>query len=190
MLCCITPRYVVSENCYKEISLADLLRKPVVPVMVERTPWPPPGPLALILSRLIYIDLAGSGGHGGCGKTNDWETKMQEVTHRIRTFTSPIPSMKHLKAFEGEKAINISAEAGSGPPVVVSEPPAAASSEPEVLTEPGPTSDSQSNVQQDNEQTTTTCCSELGFLLCNLLWYLIMALTRSRHAPLHTELKW
>ena len=59
VLCCLTPRYAVSESCTKEISLADLLRKPIVPIMIERTPWPPPGPLAMLLSQLIYIDLAG-----------------------------------------------------------------------------------------------------------------------------------
>ena len=59
VICCLTPRYAVSESCCKEISLADLLRKPVVPIMVEKTPWPPPGPLALLLSQLVYLDLAG-----------------------------------------------------------------------------------------------------------------------------------
>ena len=30
-----------------------------MPIMIDRTPWPPPGPLALLLSQLVYIDLAG-----------------------------------------------------------------------------------------------------------------------------------
>lgn len=54
-------RYAASANCARELSLADVLRKPIVPVMVEPTPWPPPGPIAVILSSLVYIDLCGVG---------------------------------------------------------------------------------------------------------------------------------
>ena len=60
-VCCLTPRYAISDSCCKETSLADLIHKPIVPIMLERTPWPPPGPMALLLSQLIYIDLAGEG---------------------------------------------------------------------------------------------------------------------------------
>ncbi|KAL3221234.1 hypothetical protein MRX96_029571 [Rhipicephalus microplus] len=41
VLCCLTPRYASSTSCARELSLADVLRKPIVPVMVEPTPWPP-----------------------------------------------------------------------------------------------------------------------------------------------------
>jgi hypothetical protein len=54
VLCCLTSRYAVSESCTKEISLADLLRKPIVPIMVERTPWPPPG--ANVIKIMTVID--------------------------------------------------------------------------------------------------------------------------------------
>ena len=60
VLCCLTPRSAVSDSCCKELSLADLLHKPVVPVMVEKTPWPPPGPMGLLMAQLIYTDLAGT----------------------------------------------------------------------------------------------------------------------------------
>ena len=49
----------------QEILLADLLKKPILPVMMAKTPWPPPGPLAMILAPLVYTDLGGAGGHGG-----------------------------------------------------------------------------------------------------------------------------
>ncbi len=58
-LACLSPRYAVSDNCCKELSLADLLHKPVVPVMLEKTPWPPPGPVGLLLAQRVYVDLAG-----------------------------------------------------------------------------------------------------------------------------------
>ena len=59
VLACVTPKFAVSDSCCKEASLADLLHKPVVPVMMEKTPWPPPGPMALLFSRTVYVDLAG-----------------------------------------------------------------------------------------------------------------------------------
>ena len=68
MLVFISPRFVISDCCLKEVNLADLLRLPIIPVMIDKTPWPPPGSLAIILSQHIYIDLAGTGGHGGCGR--------------------------------------------------------------------------------------------------------------------------
>ena len=56
----MTPKYVVSHHCNKEISLADLLGKPIIPVMLETVPWPPPGGMSLIFSQLIYINMKGT----------------------------------------------------------------------------------------------------------------------------------
>ena len=77
VLCCLTPKFLVSDYCVKEILLADLLNKPIVPVMVQPTPWPPPGPLSLVLAPLLYIDLAGAGGHGGEGRLTDWAQRSE-----------------------------------------------------------------------------------------------------------------
>jgi hypothetical protein len=45
--------------CQRELILADMLKKPIVPVMFDLTPWPPLGPASLILSQLVYVDLKG-----------------------------------------------------------------------------------------------------------------------------------
>ena len=55
----MSPKYVVSHHCHKELGLADLLRKPILPVMYERVPWPPPGAMALVFASLCYIDMKG-----------------------------------------------------------------------------------------------------------------------------------
>ena len=60
MLACVGPRYIVSHHCNRELSLADLLRKPIIPVMFEKIPWPPPGGMALVFSQLVYVDIKGS----------------------------------------------------------------------------------------------------------------------------------
>lgn len=95
-LCCLTPRYALSPTCSREASLADVLRKPIVPVMMEPTPWPPPGPLAIILSSLVYIDLCSIGGHGGCGRQADWESKFQNIMERLAHYISPAFAGYHL----------------------------------------------------------------------------------------------
>lgn len=59
VIACLTPRYISSKFCIREIILADVLHKPILPVMIEATPWPPPGPIALIVSSLVFVDLFG-----------------------------------------------------------------------------------------------------------------------------------
>ena len=44
------------------MSLADNLRKPVVPLLFEKMPWPPAGQLSLILTKLLYVDMTQAGG--------------------------------------------------------------------------------------------------------------------------------
>lgn len=69
VIACITPKFVVSHYCNREMALADLLHKPIVPIVLTATPWPPPGGMGLIFSQLVYVDYFGVGGHGGCGKS-------------------------------------------------------------------------------------------------------------------------
>ena len=52
--------YIASNMCQRELILADMLKKPIIPVMFEMTPWPPLGAASLILSQLTYIDLKGN----------------------------------------------------------------------------------------------------------------------------------
>ena len=78
-LACLSPRYLVSQHCHREIWLADLLNKPIVPIVFEKIPWPPPGPLGLVLARLVYVDMKGIGGHGGGGLEADFLGRLSQV---------------------------------------------------------------------------------------------------------------
>ena len=44
--------------CQREVTLADTLRKPIIPVLFEFLDWPPAGQLALIFAKLLYIDMS------------------------------------------------------------------------------------------------------------------------------------
>ncbi|CAF4634898.1 unnamed protein product [Rotaria sp. Silwood1] len=58
ILACVTPKYTKSINCRREMSLADALAKPIVPLLLEDTStWPPPGPMSLVFTGKTYIDF-------------------------------------------------------------------------------------------------------------------------------------
>nr|KAG5698331.1 hypothetical protein BaRGS_010917 [Batillaria attramentaria] len=39
VLCCITPKYLQSDNCIKDLSLAETFNKPIVPLLLRFTPF-------------------------------------------------------------------------------------------------------------------------------------------------------
>ena len=85
--------YIMSNMCQRELILADMLKKPIVPVMFESTPWPPMGSASLILSHLVYVDLKGAGGHGGSGRAADLQARYNEIACIVaRHTTSSSPS--------------------------------------------------------------------------------------------------
>lgn len=86
VICCLTPKYSASRSCCREVTLADVLHKPILPILMEPTPWPPAGPIALIMSSLVYIDLCGVGGHGGIGRRGDNATRFREILDRITRY--------------------------------------------------------------------------------------------------------
>ena len=59
VVCCVTPKYICSENCTKDLSIAESLNKPVVPLMLQWLAWPPEGGRARrILAPLSCIDMS------------------------------------------------------------------------------------------------------------------------------------
>ena len=61
VVCCITPKYMQSDNCVKDLTLAENLRKAIVPVMLRFCPWPPesaPAPVRKLLVKYAPVDLS------------------------------------------------------------------------------------------------------------------------------------
>ena len=73
----MTERYCKSEMCQREVTLADSLRKPIIPVLLEFIKWPPSGQLALIFTKLLYIDMSVDPGTFP-------EGKLQELLQKIK----------------------------------------------------------------------------------------------------------
>lgn len=61
VICCITHKYICSENCSNDLSLAKTLSKPIVPLMFQWMSWPPDGlafKVRKILAPLHFIDMS------------------------------------------------------------------------------------------------------------------------------------
>lgn len=43
VLCCITPKYLQSDNCVNDLKLAESLDKPIIAVLLRFSSWPPDG---------------------------------------------------------------------------------------------------------------------------------------------------
>ncbi|XP_070570166.1 uncharacterized protein [Ptychodera flava] len=54
---CCTKKYALSANCRREVSLADALKKPTIPLLLEGMAWPPEGPMSMPFAELLYIDF-------------------------------------------------------------------------------------------------------------------------------------
>ena len=57
VLTCVTQKYSFSANCRREVSLADALKKPIIPLLLEKIDWPPTGPMSMVFSQLLFINF-------------------------------------------------------------------------------------------------------------------------------------
>ena len=57
VLTCVTQKYSFSANCRREVSLADALKKPMVPLLLEKIDWPPTGPMSMVFTQLLFVNF-------------------------------------------------------------------------------------------------------------------------------------
>lgn len=61
VLCCITHKYICSENCSNDLNLANSLSKPIVPLIFQWMAWPPEGlafKVRKMLAPLHAVDMS------------------------------------------------------------------------------------------------------------------------------------
>ncbi|KAF6026408.1 hypothetical protein EB796_015296 [Bugula neritina] len=78
VLSCVTEKYSLSLNCRREISLTSSLSKPIVPLLLEKTTWPPAGPMSMPLAQLKYVDCSKEGSLADEGCFNEILRRMAE----------------------------------------------------------------------------------------------------------------
>lgn len=70
----ITKNYTISKNCIKEISLADALDKPIIPILLDQFSvdnWPPEN-IDIYVCRLLYGNFSGHNGIETINKGELW----------------------------------------------------------------------------------------------------------------------
>ena len=84
---CVTHKYSLSANCRREVSLADALKKPIIPLVLEQMKWPPDGPMSLVFTELLYINL-----YKNETEQNSWKgDKFNELVEKLDQYI-PGPS--------------------------------------------------------------------------------------------------
>jgi hypothetical protein len=82
VISCITPKYAKSENCQREVTLADCLKKPIIPLIMDKEQqWPPVGQMSMIFAKLLYINMCEQGGD----EDDDFpDMKFEELVSEIK----------------------------------------------------------------------------------------------------------
>ena len=57
VISCVTKKYAISANCRREVSLTDALRRPMIPLLLEKMDWPPEGPMSMPFTQLLFINF-------------------------------------------------------------------------------------------------------------------------------------
>ena len=87
VISCVTPKYSLSANCRREVSLADALKKPIIPILLEETPWPPEGTMSMVFTQLLYIDF-----HTEPKVQDTWTgEQMNQLLEKLKVY---VPEMK------------------------------------------------------------------------------------------------
>lgn len=89
MFTLFSPHWFSTETLFVsscQVSLADALHKPIVPLLLETTSWPPPGPMGPILTQLLYIDCTGDP-----SLQEKWQgSKFDEIVAKIDQHITPL----------------------------------------------------------------------------------------------------
>ena len=84
----VTTKYALSANCRREVSLADALQKPIIPLLMEDgMSWPPEGPMGMTFTQLLYIDFSKHS-----NQENIDDKKFEELVQKIAEYASPQPT--------------------------------------------------------------------------------------------------
>ncbi|XP_043245367.1 uncharacterized protein LOC122393433 [Amphibalanus amphitrite] len=110
---CLSQQYLQSQLCLREAHLADLLQLKLVPVLLEKMPWPPAGSLALVFSQLVYVDFAGVGCHGGRGRSVDWARRADELVRQVSQLL-PVDERTDTGVVQEQMQLEQVTDAGTG----------------------------------------------------------------------------
>ena len=77
---------------FPQANLANLLNKPIIPILIDRMTWPPPGSMSMLFAQLLYIQFYT--GHEYVVGEKFWEDpKFAELLAQINYHAAPDPEM-------------------------------------------------------------------------------------------------
>ncbi|XP_022105650.1 uncharacterized protein LOC110987312 isoform X2 [Acanthaster planci] len=79
----VTPKYALSANCRREVSLSDALAKPIIPLLMQKMTWPPEGPMSMPFAQLLYIDCTAPS-----TQTEFRDAKFDELVQKIKAYAT------------------------------------------------------------------------------------------------------
>ena len=94
VISCVTSKYAISANCRREVSLADAVKKPIIPLLLEKTTWPPEGPMSLVFTHLLYIDCC----KPNTDVQNEWNESQSQMVELRKKLTAYVPQMHATEA--------------------------------------------------------------------------------------------
>ena len=95
---CVTTKYSLSANCRREVSLADALKKPIIPLLLEQMTWPPEGPMSMPFTQLLYINFC----KPDIEIQNHWKVpQFDELVEKVKGY---VPEVDFLIESEMKKA--------------------------------------------------------------------------------------
>ncbi|XP_033750085.1 uncharacterized protein LOC117334516 [Pecten maximus] len=97
ILSCVTTKYSISANCRREVSLADSLKKPMIPLLLEKIDWPPAGPMSMVFTQLLFINF-----YRDENIQMSWDgSKFDELHGKINEYILPISNGDQQTAVKG-----------------------------------------------------------------------------------------
>ncbi|GFO46254.1 hypothetical protein PoB_007275900, partial [Plakobranchus ocellatus] len=89
VISCVTDKYAKSPNCNREVNLSVNLKKVMIPLLMEKCTWPPPGSMGPIFSEYLFIRFYQRAGEELPGDRYWPEDKFQELLMQLNAMGLP-----------------------------------------------------------------------------------------------------
>ena len=83
------------ELCRREVSLADAIKKPIIPLKFDSDmKWPPEGPMSLVFASQVFIEIPSNSGekNASCWDCPQFGELVQKINHHLKPAVPQTPA--------------------------------------------------------------------------------------------------